>query len=268
MAEGHSCELHFIDIHHMLTRHIHMPCSERFPATTYARLFLPSLLENETRVVYLDIDLLIFSDLRELYVQDLEGSLAGVVYEEVTEDQKRRKAQLGILPGNMYFNSGVMVMDLAQMRESGVDSQLREYLRKHEGALSLYDQDVLNVVLQGRVKCVHPKWNWPARHTRRQMLFQGSNWGEMGRQKAVEASLAPAILHFWGAPKPTEFNCDFYRRQYRRIWLQSPWRDVPMSGRRDTSYLMKRLRYSLKDIVVRLRLSYLSRKYKSMINKR
>ena len=70
-VEGFECGLQFIGIHDLLSQKIIQHDSRRVPPTAYSRLFLTSLLPDEKRVLYLDIDLLICKDLKELYLQDL-----------------------------------------------------------------------------------------------------------------------------------------------------------------------------------------------------
>ena len=46
---------------------------------TFSRLALPTILENESRVLYLDVDTLIRGNLSEFYNIDLDGyAVAGV----------------------------------------------------------------------------------------------------------------------------------------------------------------------------------------------
>lgn len=258
LVAQYTCEIYFIPIGELIRSGERKLFSE-WPLTMYGRMFLPSLLPMEKRVLYLDIDILVLKDLRELFEQDPGDSLASVVFEQITKDQQNRKKMLGMQADALYFNSGVMLMELDRMRAEGVQMQWLDILDQYEGVLRFPDQDILNISLQKRVKGLHPKWNWPAKHTRRTMLPQGSNWGEMGKAAALEAALQPAILHFWGNPKPTQYNCIFQRNLYRRIWLQSPWREVAYSGKNRWKYILKRMKNAPKDIFARMRLYILKR---------
>ena len=72
----------------------------------YFRLKLPTILPNIERVIYLDCDTVVNTNLGELYNTNLEGKpLAGVI------DINKRKQKK--LPG--YINSGVLVLDLNKM---------------------------------------------------------------------------------------------------------------------------------------------------------
>lgn len=253
LVQMRPCDIRFLPVGELLRAH-EMRASSPWPRVAYSRMHLPELLAGEDRVLYLDVDILVMQDLQELYHAELGDNLAGVVYEQVTDDQRRRNGRLGLPPDALYFNSGVMLMNLARMRAEGLQEKLLAALSEHEGALSFPDQDALNICLQHRVLALHPRWNWPARHTQRTMLAQGSTWGEMGKEAALEAALHPGIIHFWGTPKPTQYNSIFQRKLYRRVWLQSPWRHVPYSGKGSLKQMLKRLKNWPKDIIARLRM--------------
>ena len=259
LAEEYSCEIHFISIVELLQKHS-LKSFKEWPSAMWGRLFLPSLLPFEKRILYLDIDILVMGDLSELFEYEVGNELASVVYEEEKGDMIGRKKMLGISPTHTYFNSGVMLMELERMRREGIEDLFYSAFARLKDVLICPDQDILNVVMQNRVRGLHPKWNWPARHTRRQMLLQGSSWGGRGRAVAVEASLNPVILHFWGCPKPVQYNYNFHRRLYRKVWLSSPWKDVPYSGSNRLINKLHCIRNIPKDTIAHLRLFWLRRR--------
>lgn len=255
LEQEYDCEVHFIAIAQVIRdMGITREGGWGWPDAAFGRFYLPTLLPQEERVLYLDVDILLFKDPAEILSADMEGYLAAGVFEDENESITTRKLKLNMPAEQHYFNSGVLVMNLAAMRAEGTQEKLLTYLKDHAQMLSYPDQDVLNVVLHGRVKPLHPRWNWPAWYTRWQILGPETDWGLMGTAAATDAALEPALLHFWGSPKPTEYNFHFYRDLYRRIWLQSPWKDVPLSGNRRMRALRKRLRLFLTYIRVRCKM--------------
>lgn len=244
-----SAELTFIPIHELLEEHLHIQLAN-WPLTTFGRLFMPALMPQEERVLYLDIDTLVLKDLRALMEADPGDSLAAAVCEEQRWWHEERKHMFGMPAESRYFNAGIMILELGRMRREGVDAALLEYLKENEARLRDADQDVLNVVLCGRVRELHPRWNWSEWHTRSAILARKSNWGEQGREAAREAALDPAIVHFLGRPKPTQHNFHYRRGLYRRFWLQSPWRGESPSGGRLLRALRKRLMLLPADVLV------------------
>ena len=81
------------------------------PKSAYYRLVLPMLLPHLPRVIYLDCDLVVEANLRELWDTDLGSNPVGAVAEREPL-QAGLQAHIG-LPGDPYVNSGVLVSILS-----------------------------------------------------------------------------------------------------------------------------------------------------------
>lgn len=258
LQAAYGCSISFIPIGPVLRSHVTKEFAQ-WPSTVYGRLFLPSLLPEEKRVLYLDIDVLVVRDLSEVFAASLGSSLLGAVYQRQDAVAARWKQRLGIPPPYPYFNSGVLLMDLKGMRREGTEKRLADYLRRHEGELVCPDQDVLNAVLYDRVRGVHPQWNWPHSLSRR-FLFRykrmKARWGDCPSYVMAQAVCRPHVIHFMGLPKPTQYNYTFYGALYRKIWLESPWREVPMGGGKRGVCFFRRVCYFPLDCLVRLKVRF------------
>lgn len=144
------------------------------------RCFLADTLpKNLNRVLYLDIDLVVVASLSELYHMDLNGKIAGVVgdcKDQSYEDYEHIE--------DMPFNSGVMLIDLEKWRSNSVTKEVTKYMMQNPEMCNFHDQTALNVVIKGKVKYLHPKWN-VMRQTR-----DYHNHREL------------AIIHYAGTTKP------------------------------------------------------------------
>lgn len=115
--------------------------------SVYTRIFLPELLPDTDRVLYLDCDLLVDTDVSPLLDFPLHGALvAAAVDEEMKTTGETRE-----------FNSGVMLMDLTAMRADGLT-------RRAIAAASTRntrhgDQTLLNELLRGRWTALDRRWN-------------------------------------------------------------------------------------------------------------
>ena len=118
---------------------------------TWARLELHDLLPVE-RVLYLDADTLVRSSLKEIWETDIRAagkSIAAVV--DVGHPMGH-----GEFCRTPYFNAGVLLMDLAKIRQRG--NELRELGRKMKS--SRYgDQDALNVHFKDDWYALPLRWN-------------------------------------------------------------------------------------------------------------
>lgn len=132
-----------------------------------ARIYLPNVLpQNVDKVLYLDADTLVISDLKELYDEDLTGYIAAMVLDvDVIVIEKKIYAYK-----KDYFNSGVILIDLKKAREENSTKQFEDFLtstiipelKKENSAEKKYkypDQDLINYVWKNKIKKVHYKWN-------------------------------------------------------------------------------------------------------------
>lgn len=166
-----------------------------FSQANFYRLLIPERVTTTSRVLYLDADILVRQSLMPLYDTDLgDCPVAAAPDAYPPADCKR----LGIPEDLGYFNSGILLMDLAAWRRERIADQVMAYLSQHNGNPQLCryaDQDGLNMVLQGRWHRLDESWNFNIYHctvdpqqlsqSRRQVLRQG-----------------PAVIHFADRKKP------------------------------------------------------------------
>ena len=155
--------------------------NSRWTYMTLMRLALPELLPKEHRALWLDVDTIVTDDIGDLFDEDLGGCCIGAVREPPWSR-----------PGRVYYNAGVLLMDLDAMRG---DVFMRLIQRINTVRMDFKDQDAINDVLGGRIHDLSPIWNaseWTAkpddsrithfaadRHYIRQPLFieyEQRNW--------------------------------------------------------------------------------------------
>ena len=129
----------------------------RYTEAASFRLLLPELLPEYDSIAYIDCDVIARQDVGRLWREtDLGDNYLGVVFEAPIEQQAERFQALGCDP-QRYFNSGFLLMNLAQMRKEKVSEKLLEACRVPY--LEFPDQDALNQVCQGRVLPLSPVYN-------------------------------------------------------------------------------------------------------------
>lgn len=105
----------------------------------YFRLRLPDLLPKETRILYLDCDTLIYKDLTKIYNYDITGKyFTGML-------EPRDLSYLGLNVQN-YINTGVMLLNLEELRKDDVSKKIEEFLIKHNYGLLFPVNDSINTV--------------------------------------------------------------------------------------------------------------------------
>jgi lipopolysaccharide biosynthesis glycosyltransferase len=169
------------------------PSDHRFTAAMWYRLFLPELLPHVERVLYLDADTLAVDALRPLWRTDLEGHWVAAVTNVFEPWSVGRPAELGLAAPESYFNSGVLLLNLAEMRRDGRGEALRTCARERGQNLLWPDQDALNIVLGERRLSLHPRWN-----CMNSVLSFPWSAEVLGADAVEEARARPGIRHFEG----------------------------------------------------------------------
>lgn len=213
---------------------------DRIGPVMWFRALLPDLLPDVDRVLYLDADTLVVDGLAELFTMPL-GTAGIAAADNVLEPTHRdRVAALGLEGAHAYFNSGVLLLDLAQLRRDGRMQQVLQVARERADELVWPDQDALNLVFASTREALHPRWN------AQNSLSVWRPWAEevFGVERVDEALSDPAIVHFEGpGQKPWFVECPHPRAgQYRRVADRTPWGRLRLEHARPPVGLRGRLR--------------------------
>ena len=195
---------------------------------TWYRIFLPELRPEIDRVLYLDSDLLVLDSLAPLWEIDLTGNWVAAVTNVFQHNHVHRAAQLGLAGPEVYFNAGVLMLNMEEMRRDGCTEALRSFGVENAPRLAWRDQDAMNVVLGSRRLALHPRWN-----CMNSILLFPQAADVFGADAVREAREHPAIRHFEGpsANKPWHLLCE---RDLRELYLEhrraTPWPRVRREG--------------------------------------
>src|ERR1035437_8375148 len=123
----------------------------------YYRLFFPLVIsKNLKRILYIDTDILVINDLKELFLQDLGNYPVGAVYDNYV----KKKSELGIIEEGNYFNSGVLLIDVESWNEQNISDKAIKFLEEYPEKIKFVDQDALNAVLKNNWKKLDWKFNF------------------------------------------------------------------------------------------------------------
>ena len=95
----------------------------------YARLLLPTMLPDLDKVIYLDCDLVVNSDLQELWDFDVNGVAVAMVPDHLYKDATTLE-RLKMTNGE-YLNSGVIVMNLEYWRKHNVQKRVLSFIEEN-----------------------------------------------------------------------------------------------------------------------------------------
>jgi len=205
-----------------------LPTRWSLSPANYARLLVPRMMAGaDSRLLYLDCDMLVLSSLRPLATLDMEGHALAAVREF---DQRLHPAKDGRLahPADIpYFNAGMLLIDLEAWERLALTQATFDFVEENQGRLRFAEQDALNCVLAGRWKELDPAWN-----------FTHARVSEAGGYDQAR------ILHFTGG-KPTSRDCGHPAQDlFLRYRSTTPWRHKRLTTRferRMAKILRKRL---------------------------
>jgi lipopolysaccharide biosynthesis glycosyltransferase len=132
----------------------------------YCRILLPHLLDVP-RLIYLDCDVLVFRDLRELFDVELSpGKVLAAVRDSETltlgKDSQTLASVMKLPSDGAYFNSGVMLMNLDELRKQHFFERAVEFLNRWRANYRFHDQSAINFLLHGQIDALPEYWNRPS----------------------------------------------------------------------------------------------------------
>lgn len=124
----------------------------------YGRIFVGEVLPPTVkRVIYLDCDTVALADISELWTLTQETAILAACPDTGSGVEAQKRA-IGMSPESTYYNSGVMVMNLAAWRARNIGDKLIELAQTIPNCRT-WDQDPLNLLLASEVTPLPRIWN-------------------------------------------------------------------------------------------------------------
>ena len=156
-------DIEFVDLNYYIERvKDKLYTRDYYTKSTYFRLFVPDLYPQYPKALYLDSDITIVGDIAELYNTDMGNNLvAGIpdgAVQTVDVFKEYVEKFVGVRDYNEYFNAGILLMNLSELRKFKFQEKFLYLLEKVKYTVA-QDQDYLNRLCKGRVKIVDKVWN-------------------------------------------------------------------------------------------------------------
>ncbi len=212
-----NCSIRFINIGNLFDKQYEV---EDFTIENYFRLAIPEYFKEEEKVIYLDCDTIITSDLSRFIDVNFSGYSIVAVKDRLAQTNKnfQRYIKTNSLDPSRYFNSGVLIFNVKKINsEGGILRGNQELLKR---SYRYVDQDMLNVGYINDVLLVSEEYNY---------TITGAE---------IDVLKMPKIIHFV-YKKPWKHICpfndlwwDYYRqlhlydeRFYLR-YIQNQYKDI------------------------------------------
>ena len=205
---------------------------------TYYRLLLPKVIpETVETLLYLDVDIILKNDLKALWEFPIENkSHLGIINLGIEDAYK---LNLGISMKSDYFNAGVILINIPWWRLNNVYEKSLDFIKSHPEKIILWDQDVLNVVLEGKWK------ELPFEYNAQEQIFREDMKSQYPIRNFLDSYYNPIIIHYTGGghSKPWFKECRhelkneyiYYYFKSRRFhvktdkWLYFLGRDIKLN---------------------------------------
>ncbi|MDD6628234.1 MAG: glycosyltransferase family 8 protein [Lachnospiraceae bacterium] len=166
----------------------------------YLRLVLHQLLPMVKRILYMDVDVLVRGNLLRLWKVDLCDNFLAAVKAAVNLSDKwewnSERFYWKLLEGqkSKYINSGVMLLNLEEIRNCHLEVQWNELAKEK---LYYQDQDIINITCRNKILHLAPKYNRLA-YMSDEDYNRFVEEGIYTVQECKEAVETPVIIHYAG----------------------------------------------------------------------
>lgn len=133
-----------------------------FTLTIYFRLFIPLMFPQFDKGIYIDSDVVVTSDIAELFDIDIKDNFIGACRDYSIADipplVSYTENAVGV-KGNEYINSGVLLMNLKKMRENDFEGHFLNLLNTYHFDSIAPDQDYINAICNGKIHYLSQEWD-------------------------------------------------------------------------------------------------------------
>ena len=156
-------DIEFVDLNYYINKvKDKLYTRDYYSKTTYFRLFIPDLYPQYNKALYLDSDIVVLSDIADLYNIDMGNNLVAAAPDDVIQTieifQKYAELVVGVSDYRRYFNAGILLMNLDELRKFKFQEKFLYLLNTVKFSVA-QDQDYLNRLCKGRVKLIENTWD-------------------------------------------------------------------------------------------------------------
>ena len=165
LLESENVKIEFQDIGKLLgkiDRQLKLRLRDYYSISIFYRLFIPNLFKKYDKAIYIDADTVVLDDIANLYNMPIEDDLLIAVPDMVINDSNtfHRYSEIALgIPYKQYINSGMIVMNLKEMRKEKIEQKFIYLLLKYNLEVCAPDQDYLNILCKNKIKYIGEEWN-------------------------------------------------------------------------------------------------------------
>ena len=138
-------------------KNLYLPKTSHLSISAYYRLFIAGMVPDSVgKLLYLDTDIIVNNSLAGIFATEM-GNFAAAAVTEFSSNTVR--PELGITSPDMYFNSGVLLINIKEWRKQEISEKAINFILNNPDKLIWGDQDALNAVFAGNYLRLAAKYN-------------------------------------------------------------------------------------------------------------
>ncbi len=142
---------------------IDLYCVAHYSKQMYYRWLIPEVLSKYDKVIYLDCDLIVNTDIAKLYNIDLQDNYVAAANNFLRKNLLNHVKNRLCIDAGEYYNSGVLLINSREWINKNLKNKCIGCL-KYFKKLPCPDQDVLNVICSGKIVKLDDRWNFQWHH--------------------------------------------------------------------------------------------------------
>ncbi|WP_442959480.1 lipopolysaccharide 3-alpha-galactosyltransferase [Providencia sp. R33] len=210
-----------------------LPSTKNWSYATYFRFIIADYFSNQLeRMIYMDADIMCQGSLKPLLNIQFENNQVAAVVPERDSVWWQRRADALEIPSiaSGYFNAGFLILNLVNWSKFDISTKAMELLSQDsvKAKLSYLDQDILNMLLTGKVIYLDGKYN----------TQYSINYELQKGKKENPITPDTVLIHYIGPTKPWHEWASYPTAQsFVDAKNASPWKDIPLLKAKSSNHL-------------------------------
>ena len=203
---------------------------KRYSLSMFSRILIDTLLPKDLKkIIYLDCDTMVNSELLDLWEYDLQNNTIGAVNDYRSIYYQKN---LKISKSNCYINSGVLLINVELYRQRLYEKKIIQIIKQYNGIFEFPDNDAICKVMQDDMVLLPLKFNVSSvffmtsidelKILRKPNIIDSDDIIEESKEK-------PSIIHFTTCflmdGRPWIKGCNHpLVDEYLKIYKKTPWK--------------------------------------------
>lgn len=212
-----NCNIKFINVNTTLTdTFTKYKITPHITKAGYLRLFVAEYLKDTDKIIYLDCDTIVLSNLRDFFNTNIENHYIAAI-EDAGHIYNIRFYSKFYETFNPYINTGVLLINLNLWRKDNLSCKLTDAIEKNKEKFLLGDQDTINFVCKDKIKIMDFSYNLQTSALDiKKLLPKGI------KNNLKEALKKPHIIHYSTNKKPWNSHTHL-KNYYLKYEIDNPF---------------------------------------------